>query len=95
MFAAVASDLGSPDHRSSVHQLLLQYGFKKMQENLFESTTISDAQLQRLKKELDRLTDSYDTLRIYQYPVEDTLVISSLKEKRWRRMVLTTAGRGV
>jgi CRISPR-associated protein Cas2 len=43
-----------------------------------------------LKRELDRLTDSYDTLRFYQYPMEDTLVISVLKEKRWRKTVITT-----
>ncbi len=48
-----------------------------------------------MKKELDGLTDSYDSLRIYQYPLEDTLVVSSLKEKKWRKLVLTVEGKGL
>jgi len=94
MFVAVSCDLGNPDHRARVHNLLLQYGFKKMQENLFESTVIGEKTLLRLKKELDALTDSYDNLRFYQYPLEDTLVVSSLKEKKWRKLVLTVEGKG-
>ena len=41
------------------------------------------------------MTDSYDSLRIYQYPLEDTLVVSSLKEKKWRKLVLTVEGKGL
>ena len=94
MFVAVSCDLGNPDHRERVRELLLQYGFKKLQENLFESTGITEKALLRLKKELDGLTDSYDSLRFYQYPLEDTLVVSSLKEKKWRKLVLTVQGKG-
>jgi hypothetical protein len=35
MFVAVSCDLGNPDHRASVQNTLLQYGFKKLQENLY------------------------------------------------------------
>jgi len=94
MFVAVACDLGNSDHRSSVHNTLLQYGFKKLQENLYESASASERALLRLKKELDGLTDSYDSLRFYQYPVEGTLIVSSLKEKKWRKLVLTVQGKG-
>ena len=94
MLVAIACDLGNADHLKRVNDTLLQYGFKKMQENLYESAVIGEKNLLRLKKELDGLTDSYDTLRFYQYPVDDTLVISSLKEKKWRRMVLTIQGKG-
>ncbi len=94
MFVAVACDLGNSDHRSSVHNALLQYGFKKLQENLYESSSASEKALLRLKKELDGLTDSYDSLRFYQYPLEGTLVVTSLKEKKWRKLVLTVQGKG-
>ncbi len=95
MFVAVACDLGNADHRDSVHNLLLQYGCKKLQEGLYESATISEKGLLALKKELDALTDSYDKLRIYQYPLGETLVVSSLLEKKWRKLVLTIEGKGV
>ncbi len=95
MFVAVACDLGNEDRVGSVENLLLQYGFRKLQQNLYESAVISEKQLVRLKKELDGLTDSYDSLRIYQYPLEDTLVVSSLKEKKWRKLVLTVEGKGL
>jgi hypothetical protein len=39
MFVAVACDLGNADHRDSVHNLLLQYGCKKLQEGLYESAS--------------------------------------------------------
>ena len=95
MFVAVACDLGNEDRVGSVENLLLQYGFRKLQQNLYESAVISERHLVRLKKELDGLTDSYDSLRFYQYPLEDTLVVSSLKEKKWRKLVLTVEGKGL
>jgi CRISPR-associated protein Cas2 len=93
MFVAVACDLGSKDHQEKVHSSLVEYGFKKVHEGLYESFTINDQGLLRLKRELDRLTDSYDSLRFYQYPMEDTLVISVLKEKKWRKTVVSTGKR--
>jgi CRISPR-associated protein Cas2 len=95
MFVAVACDLGNADRLASVGNLLLQYGFRKLQQSLYESAVISEKSLLRLKKELDGLTDSYDSLRFYQYPLEDTLVVSSLKEKKWRKLVLTVEGKGL
>lgn len=95
MFVAVACDLGNADRLASVGNVLLQYGFRKLQQNLYESAVISEKNLLRLKKELDGLTDSYDSLRFYQYPLEDTLVVSSLKEKKWRKLVLTVEGKGL
>jgi CRISPR-associated protein Cas2 len=90
MFVAVACDLGSEDHQIKVHASLVEYGFKKVHEGLYESLRINDNGLLRLKRELDRLTDSYDSLRFYQYPMEGTLVISELKEKKWRKTVVST-----
>lgn len=88
MFVAAACDLGNEDSRVKVDSLLLQYGFKKVQKNLYESTSLNDKNLARLKIEVDKLTDHYDVLRFYQYPVEGTLVITSLEQKKWRRLVM-------
>ena len=88
MFAAIACDLGNEDQKQKVNHLLLQYGFAKVLENVYESTTINETQLLRLKRELDTLTDSYDNLRFYQYPLKNTLIITSLKEKKWRKLVV-------
>jgi len=41
-----------------------------------------------LKRDIDRLTDSYDAVRIYQYPLENTLQISTLKDKKWRKLIV-------
>ena len=72
---------------------MVEYGFNKVHEGLYESLTINEQSLLRLKRELDRLTDSYDSLRFYQYPMKDTLVISVLKEKKWRKTVVSTSKR--
>jgi CRISPR-associated protein Cas2 len=86
MFVAVACDFSNPDHRDSICDLLLQYGFKKVLGGLFESTGIDDSTLTRLKIDIDRNTDSYDTIRIYQYPMENTLVVTSLEKKKWVKL---------
>jgi CRISPR-associated protein Cas2 len=88
MLVAIACDPGGEDHRQKIHNTLLQYGFSRLLPDLYESATIDQAQLFRLKRELDRHTDSYDSLRIYQYPMDNTLVISSLKEKKWRKLTV-------
>jgi len=87
MFVAVGLDLSSSDHKQRVELLLSQYGFKRMQEGLFEHTSITENQLKRLKRDLDNTTDYYDRIRIYQYPLENTLVISSLKNKKWTKLI--------
>jgi CRISPR-associated protein Cas2 len=86
MFVAVSCDFSNEDHRDIISDLLLQYGFKQVMKGLFESTTINESSLARLKKDIDSETDSYDNIRIYQYPFEDTLVISALEKKKWRKI---------
>lgn len=88
MFVAVACEFASDDHRSSAYGLLGQYGFKKVLKDAFESTALSETALNRLKKDLDGIADSYDSIRLYQYPVEGTLAITILKEKKWRRLIV-------
>ena len=88
MFVAVACEFASDDHRKSGHELLVQYGLRKVLKDAFESTSLSETALNRLKKDLDRIADSYDSIRLYQYPVDGTLAITILKEKKWRRLIV-------
>lgn len=90
MFVAISCDFANDDHRESISDLLFQYGFKQILKYLFESRSIDESSLASLKKDIDRHTDYYDSIRIYQYPVENTLVISSLESKKWRKMKVVT-----
>ncbi len=88
VFAAVICEFSSDDHGAAVSELLNQYGFKPTLKNGFESTAINEVSLNRLKKDIDKVTDSYDIIRFYQYPIDNGLVITSLKDKKWRRIKL-------
>jgi CRISPR-associated protein Cas2 len=88
MFVAVVCDMGSEDSRSALYNLLPQYGFERVQKACFECSTMNEKLLTALKRDIDRITDSYDTVRLYQYPVERTLVITVLKENKWRRILV-------
>jgi CRISPR-associated protein Cas2 len=87
MFVSIAIDPGSEGRGKELADLLGQYGFKRMQRFLWESTTVSADTLNRLKRDLDKATDGFDKLRFFQYPMEGTLVLSSLRDKKWRRLV--------
>jgi len=86
MFVSVVCEISNDDHQISVKNLLFEYGFKPVFEILYESNTIKEKELARLKRDIDRRTDSYDSVRIYQYPIDDTLVITTLSNKKWRRV---------
>ena len=87
MFVSIAVDAGSEGRAREVADLLAQYGFEKVQRGLWESAAISPAALGRIKRDLDKATDAFDKLRFFQFPMDGTLVLSSLREKKWRRMV--------
>jgi len=87
MFVSIAIDPGSEGREKELADLLTQYGFKKIQRFLWESATVSGDTLNRLKRDLDKATDGFDKLRLFQFPVEGTLVLSSLSDKKWRRLV--------
>ena len=87
MFVSIALDTGSEDRARELSDLLAQYGFQRVQRMLWESMTVSQGTLNRLKRDLDKATDSFDKLRFFQFPMEGTLVLSSLRDKKWRRIV--------
>ena len=87
MFVSIAIDPSSAERGKELSDLLTQYGFTRIQRFLWESTTVSETTLSRLKRDLDYATDGIDKLRFFQFPMDGTLVLSSLKDKKWRRMV--------
>jgi CRISPR-associated protein Cas2 len=87
MFVSIALDPGSEARAKELADLLAQYGFEKVQRGLWESAFVDANTLSRLKRDLDQATDAFDRLRFFQFPVDGTLVLTSLQEKKWRRMV--------
>jgi len=91
MFVSVAVDAGSEDRARELTDLLGQYGFQRIQRGLWESAMISPATLDRLKRDIDRAADGFDKIRFFQFPMEGALVLSSLRDKRWRRVAIRDA----
>ena len=87
MFVSIALDPGSEERAKELADLLAQSGFQKIQRGLWESAVVSQETLTRIKRDLDKATDGMDRLRFFQYPVDGTLVLSTLRGKKWRRMV--------
>ena len=81
-------DPGGEESAAHLSELLTFYGFERVQRACWESSTVSEKQLATLKREIDRLTYYYDVIRIYQYPVEGVLAISSLAKKKWRKLLI-------
>jgi len=93
MFVAVVCDMGSEDTSAALYNLLPQYGFERVQKACFECSSINETQLASLKRDIDKITDSYDTIRLYQYPVDGTLVLTALKDNKWRRIIVRDPSR--
>ncbi|MBN2618743.1 MAG: CRISPR-associated endonuclease Cas2 [Spirochaetales bacterium] len=88
MYVSVVCDFNSDNSKKIVDSILMQYGFNRCQDGLYEINSIMENSISRLKLEIDRHCDSYDKIRIYQYPMEHKLVISFLHEKRWKKKIV-------
>ena len=91
MLVSIAVDAGSEDRARELADLLGQYGFQRVQQGLWESAKVAPGTLEQLKRDLDRATDAFDKLRFFQFPMEGALVLSSLRDKKWRRTVARDA----
>ena len=87
MFVSVTYDLSNDDTIKKVRDILIFYRFKEVIKNVFESETIQDNTVKRLKRDIDRVTDHFDKVRFYQYPNEERFVISLLEKKKWKKML--------
>lgn len=88
MFVSVILDPGGEESARQLAELLATYGFEKVQRACWESASVSDATLIKLKQEIDQLTDYYDSVRLYQFPVEGLMAITVLIKKKWKRIVV-------
>ncbi|HAK68990.1 MAG TPA: CRISPR-associated protein Cas2 [Treponema sp.] len=91
MFVSIIIDPGSIDSARAVMGLLNNTGFRQIQRSCWENPKITENDLAGLKKDIDRVTDYYDVVRIYQFPLNGMFVITELKEKKWRRCQLSAA----
>ncbi|MFI3257361.1 MAG: CRISPR-associated protein Cas2 [Spirochaetales bacterium] len=88
MFVSVVLDPGGADSSQALTSVLTQYRFVKIQRACWENYAITEAQVKKLKKDIDLVTDYYDTLRMYQYPVDNLMAITELSKKKWKRCIL-------
>jgi CRISPR-associated protein Cas2 len=88
MFVSVVLDPGGEESARQLAELLATYGFEKVQRACWESASISDSVLIKLKQEIDQATDYYDSIRLYQYPVDGLMAITVLNKKKWKRIVV-------
>lgn len=88
MFVSVTYDLSGEDTLKKVREILVFYGFTEVIKNVFESESIKDNTLKKLKRDIDRATDHFDKVRFYQYPYEELFAITVLEKKKWKRMLL-------
>ncbi len=85
MFVSVVMDPGSMDSARNISAVLSNAGFKKVQRACWECPSVAKGMLVQLKKDIDRATDYYDAVRIYQFPLEGMFVVTELSHKHWKR----------
>ena len=90
MFVSVVLDPVDVDSAKALAALMLQYKFEKIQRACWEHSSFSEKSLNELKKDIDRFTDYYDNVRIYQYPVNGKLAITEMRKKKWHRTILSS-----
>lgn len=90
MFVSAVLDPDSVDSARALANILAMYGFTKIQRACWENPVLPEKQLILLKKDIDRVTDFYDSVRLYQYPVQGMLAVTHLHKKKWKRCLLRT-----
>lgn len=85
MFVSVIVEPGGMDSAKALVNILTMYGFKKIQRSCWECMSITEDTVSALKKDVDRVTDYYDKIRMYQFPVNGLFVITELKQKKWKK----------
>ncbi len=88
MFVSVVLDPGGEDSARELASIMSGYGFKRVQRSCWESAGIAPAALAGLKRDIDRVTDYYDTVRMYQFPVDNVLAVTELCRKRWKKILV-------
>lgn len=87
MFVSVTYDLSNDDAHKKIREILVFYGFTEVLKDVYETESIKENTLKKLKRDIDRATDHFDKVRFYQYPCEDLFAITTLEKKKWKRML--------
>ncbi|PIE99066.1 MAG: CRISPR-associated endonuclease Cas2 [Treponema sp.] len=88
MFVSVVIDPGGKESSANLSEVLASHGFERVQRACWESAVVNDSSLQKLKQDVDRVTDYYDVVRMYQFPVDGVFAVTTLYKKKWRRVVI-------
>lgn len=88
MFVSVVIDPSGEEAARNLAEVLTFHGFTRMQRACWESASVGEQQLLTLRREIDRVTDYYDVVRVYQYPVDSKLAILTLAKKKWRKLLV-------
>ena len=86
MFISVNIDMATTDHVDAIDKVLKEYGIKKVQDRLYESSDFITKSLGNLKKDISDIVDSDDKVIMYQFPLDDCFKISYLEERKWKRL---------
>jgi hypothetical protein len=89
MFIAVSIDMASPESENELFQILNDYGIIKRQHNLYESFEFLPNKLGNLKRDIAKCIDMDDKIRMYQYPLDNTLKISFVENGKWKRLSIS------
>ena len=88
MFVSVVLDPGGEESARQLAEILATWGFEKVQRACWESVSISEHSAAQLKQEIDRVTDYYDSVRLYQFPVDGAMAVTVLSKKKWKRILV-------
>ena len=88
MFVSVILDPGGEESSRQLSEVLASYGFEKAQRACWESVSVNEKTLTKLKQDIDRVTDYYDSVRLYQFPVDGAFAVTFLMKKTWKRVVI-------
>ncbi len=88
MFVSIVLDPGNIDSSHDLVRILMGFGFKKVQRAVWESSSVRQSDISCIKREIDRVTDYYDKVRLYQYPVDEAMELTILDKKKWKCCIL-------
>ena len=94
MFVSVVLDPGGEESARQLAEILATSGFEKVQRACWECSSIDEHSVVRLKQEIDRVTDYYDAVRLYQYPVDNAFAVTLVSKKKWKRLIVKNAQQG-
>ena len=88
MFVSVVVDPGGNESSRNLQEVSAAHGFERVQRACWESPVVSENELQKIKQDIDSVTDYYDVVRMYQFPVDGVFAVTTMYKKKWRRIVI-------